>query len=63
MDQNEKELRLQIKNLENEIQDLKVVINTAQVALTRAEYYLKENPEQYNNVFTQSAVWAWKFKI
>ena len=59
----EREYKLKIHNLEREIEDLKVVINTAQTALRSTENLLKSDEKKYNEVFTPSAKWVLNFKL
>jgi hypothetical protein len=59
----EREYKLKIHNLEREIEDLKVVINTAQTALRSTETILKSDEKKYNEVFTPSAKWVLNFKL
>lgn len=59
----DRETRLKIDNLEKEIQDLKVVIDTCQTALRSCDNVLKTHPEKHSEVFTTSAKWAMNFKL
>lgn len=59
----EREYKLKIHNLEREIEDLKVVINTAQTALRSTENLLRSDEKKYNEVFTPSAKWVLNFKL
>jgi len=58
----DKDHRRQIKNLENKITDMNVVIETLQQALDRAKVSLKNKDKDY--VFNHSAKWAagWSLK-
>jgi hypothetical protein len=60
---NEKELKYKIHQLEKEIEDLKVVINTCQVALKSVDFYLKDDNKKHSEVFTPSAKWAMNFQL
>ena len=60
-------LRLQIKNQENKITDMNVVIETLQQALDRAKVTLEDNlctRDDKDYVFNHSARWAigWSLK-
>jgi hypothetical protein len=59
----EREYQLKIYNLEKEIQDLKVVIDTAQTALRSADSVLKDSPEKHSQVFVTSAKWVMSYKL
>jgi hypothetical protein len=59
----DREYQLKIKQLENEITDLKVVIDTAQTALRSADNVLKEYPEKHSQVFVTSAKWVMNYKL
>jgi len=59
----EREISLKINNLEKEIQDLKVVIDTCQTALRSCDNVLKNDPKKHSEVFTTSAKWAMNFKL
>jgi hypothetical protein len=59
----DRETRLKIHNLEKEIQDLKVVIDTCQTALRSCDNVLKSDPKKHSEVFTTSAKWAMNFKL
>ena len=59
----DKETRLRINNLEKEIRDLKVVIDTCQTALRTCDNVLKSEPKKHSEVFTTSAKWAMNFKL
>jgi len=63
MDPKERELLLQIKNLQQEVEDLKVVVNTAQTALRSCETALRHDKKKYQEVFTTSAKWVMNFKL
>ena len=54
-------MRLQIKNLENKITDMNVVIETLQQALDRAKVSLGFTDKDY--VFNHSAKWASKWSL
>ena len=58
----DKDHRRQVKNLENKVTDMNVVIETLQQALDRAKVSLKDNDKDY--VFNHSAKWAsgWSLK-
>ena len=53
------QVRLQIKNLENKVTDMNVVIETLQQALDRAKVCLEDKDKDY--VFNHSAKWASKW--
>jgi len=57
----DREIRLRIKNLEDENRELKVVVDTLQTALRSCENSLSDHP-QYNSIFTTSAKWSMNFK-
>jgi len=57
----DREIRLRIKNLEDENRELKVVVDTLQTALRSCENSLLDHP-QYNSIFTTSAKWSMNFK-
>ena len=59
----DREYQLKIKQLENEITDLKVVIDTAQTALRSADNVLKDSPEKHAQVFVTSAKWVMNYKL
>jgi hypothetical protein len=59
----EREYKLTIRNLEKEIQDLKVVLDTAQTALRSTDSVLKNEPQKHSEVFTTSAKWAMNYKL
>jgi len=59
----ERELRKEIKNLQSEIQELKVVIDTCQTALRSVDSVLKDDPKKHDEIFTTSAKWAMNFKL
>ena len=59
----EREYKLMIHNLEREIEDLKVVIDTAQTALRSAENVLRPDEKKYMEVFTTSAKWVMNYKL
>jgi hypothetical protein len=62
----EKELRKEIKNLNQERTEMLVVIDTLQQILGRAESIIKElEKEKYEYVFSTSAKWSlnWKPEI
>ena len=63
MDPREKELLLQIKNLQQEVEDLKVVVNTAQTALRSCETALRHDEKKYQEVFVTSAKWVLNYKL
>lgn len=63
MDNLDRETRLKIHNMEKEIQDLKVVIDTCQTALRTCDNALKDDPKKHSEVFTTSAKWAMNFKL
>ena len=63
MDPKERELLLKIKNLEQEVTDLKVVVDTAQTALRSCESVLRSDEKKYNEVFTTSAKWVMNYKL
>jgi hypothetical protein len=63
MDPREKELLLQIKNLQQEVEDLKVVVNTAQTALRSCESVLRNDEKKYQEVFVTSAKWVMNYKL
>ena len=52
----DKDYRREIKNLENKVTDMNVVIETLQHALQRAKVSIGEHDKDY--VFNQSAKWA-----
>ena len=59
-------LRLQIKNLENKVTDMNVVIETLQQALDRAKVTLEDNlctRDDKDYVFNHSARWASKWRL
>lgn len=55
-----KELLKKIDSLEKQLDDLKVVIDTAQAALRRADSTIK-NEDDRKHVFNQSAKWVLSF--
>jgi hypothetical protein len=57
----DRETKLKIKKLQDEIRELKVVIDTLQTAMVSCEGSLKNHP-QYNSIFTTSAKWSMNFK-
>lgn len=57
----DREIRLEIKKLQDEIRELKVVIDTLQTAMVSCEGSLKGH-SQYNSIFTTSAKWSMNFK-
>jgi hypothetical protein len=59
----EREYRLKIKELEQEIQDLKVVLNTAQTALRSVDSTLKNDTKIHSDIFTTSAKWAMNYPL
>jgi hypothetical protein len=60
----DRETKLRIHNLEKEIQDLKVVIDTCQTTLRAAQSHLKHYPEDHDIVFTvPSAKWVMNYKL
>jgi uncharacterized protein YlxW (UPF0749 family) len=63
MDPREKELLLQVKNLQQEVEDLKVVVNTAQTALRSCETALRHDEKKYQEVFVTSAKWVLNYKL
>jgi len=63
MDPKEREFLLKIKNLEQEVTDLKVVVDTAQTALRSCESVLRSDEKKYNQVFTTSAKWVMNYKL
>jgi hypothetical protein len=63
MNPREKELLLQIKNLQQEVEDLKVVVNTAQTALRSCESVLRHDEKKYQEVFVASAKWVLNYKL
>lgn len=61
---NEKELRREIHNLNNEREDMLVVIDTLQQILGRAESIVKElDKDKYDYVFSQAAKWLMNWKL
>ena len=58
----DKDYRREIKNLENKVMDMNVVIETLQQALQRAKVSLEDKDKEY--VFNHSARWAsgWSLK-
>ena len=58
----DKDYRREIKNLENKVTDMNVVIETLQQALDRAKVSLEDKDKEY--VFNHSARWAsgWSLK-
>ena len=61
MTENEKQLLKEKQDLERKIEDLKVVLDTAQAAIRRAEAVLKG--EDKRHVINQSAKWVLKYKL
>lgn len=61
MTKKERELQMEIAELQRQIQDLKVVLDTAQAALRRAEGTLQG--EDKRHVINQSAKWVMKYKL
>jgi hypothetical protein len=59
----EKEYQLKIKELEQQVEDLKVVIDTAQTALRSADSVLKDNLQKHSQVFITSAKWVMNYKL
>ena len=59
----DRETRLKIRNLENEVRDLKVVIDTCQTALRTVDKKIGTDKDLHNEVFTTSAKWAMNFKL
>lgn len=59
----EREYKLRIHNLEREMEDLKVALDTAQTALRSAENVLRSDEKKYMEVFTTSAKWAMNYKL
>jgi len=60
----DREIRLKIHNLEKEIQDLKVVIDTCQTTLRAAQSHLKKYPKDHDAVFkVPSAKWVMSYKL
>ena len=57
----DKDHRRQVKNLENKVTDMNVVIETLQQALDRAEVSLGFTDKDY--VFNHSAKWASKWRL
>ena len=60
---NDKQYQLRIKELEQQVEDLKVVIDTAQTALRSADSVLKDNPQKHSQVFITSAKWVMNYKL
>ena len=56
------ELRKRIAAQQKEIDDLKVLVDTAQAALRRAETAIKD-PDDLNYVINQSAKWVLNTKL
>lgn len=61
MTENEKQLLKEKQDLERKIEDLKVVLDTAQAAIRRAEAVLAG--EDKRHVINQSAKWVLKYKL
>lgn len=61
MTKNEKQLIKEKQDLERKIEDLKVVLDTAQAAIRRAEAVLEG--EDKKHVINQSAKWVLKYKL
>ena len=61
MTKTEKEMHMEIAELQRKIQDLKVVLDTAQAAIRRAESVLEG--ENKRHVINQSAKWVLKYKL
>jgi len=60
----DRETKLKIRNLEKEIQDLKVVIDTCQSTLRSAQSHLKKYPADHDAVFNvPSAKWVLEYKL
>ena len=59
----ERDLKLKIRNLEQEVADLKVVIDTCQTALKSTDAVLKNDKQKHDEIFTTSAKWAMNYKI
>lgn len=60
----DRETKLKIRNLEKEIQDLKVVIDTCQSTLRSAQSHLKKYPEDHDAVFNvPSAKWVLSYQL
>jgi hypothetical protein len=57
----EDELRMKLANKENQIDELLIVIDTAQAALRRAESALEGEDKEH--VINPSAKWVMNFKI
>tara|TARA_Y100000592_G_C5478373_1_gene323790 strand:- start:120 stop:338 length:219 start_codon:yes stop_codon:yes gene_type:complete len=59
----DKEYKRKINNLNKEIQDLLVIIDTAQTVLRRASNVLEDcNKEQHQYVFSRAAKWVMEWK-
>ncbi len=58
----DRETRRRIRTLQNELSDMRALVDTLQTALRRAETVLKDS-EEYSYVFPQSAKWAMSKKI
>jgi len=61
MTKTEKEMHMEIAELQRKIQDLKVVLDTAQAAIRRAESVLEGDNKRH--VINQSAKWVLKYKL
>ena len=61
MTENEKQLLKEKQDLERKIEDLKVVLDTAQAAIRRAEAVLEG--EDKKHVINKSAKWVLKYKL
>ncbi len=60
---NDKEYRREINNLNKSIEELLVVIDTAQTILRRASTALEEcNQKEHQYVFSRSAKWVLNWK-
>jgi lipid A disaccharide synthetase len=59
----EKELKFKIHQLEKEVEDLKVVINTCQTALRSVDFYFKDDEKKHSEIFTHSAKWAMNYQL
>lgn len=54
-------MHMEIAELQRKIQDLKVVLDTAQAAIRRAESVLEGDNKRH--VINQSAKWVLKYKL
>lgn len=61
MTKTEKEMHMEIAELQRKILDLKVVLDTAQAAIRRAESVLEGDNKRH--VINQSAKWVLKYKL